>query len=137
MNRIDQWLVEALSGRAIVSIQNSQLVNDLNMLEPDVCIWRPREDFYQFQRPTPEDVLLLIEVADLSLRHDRKVKRPVYAQAGITEHWLVDLKRHAIEVCREPEGEEYAQIRTVRGQGEVSPEAFPDVKNTPAWLTGA
>ncbi len=60
---------------------------------PDIALLRPRSDYYRNGHLGPDDVLLLIEVADSSLRYDREVKIPRYARAGVPEVWLVDLAR--------------------------------------------
>jgi hypothetical protein len=52
----------------------------------------PRADFYREADLLPEDVLLLVEVADTSLRYDRAVKGPLYAAAGVAEYWIVDVE---------------------------------------------
>ncbi|MFN8517474.1 MAG: Uma2 family endonuclease, partial [Chloroflexia bacterium] len=57
--------------------------------QPDLIIARPRTDNYREDNPTPEDILLLIEVADSSFTYDQTVKVPIYAAAGIQEFWLV------------------------------------------------
>jgi Uma2 family endonuclease len=67
--------------------------------------------------PTPRDVLLVIEVCETSGEFDRHVKLPLYAKAGISEVWIVDLSREQIEVYRDPKPEGYQQSRIVgRGQ---------------------
>jgi Uma2 family endonuclease len=68
--------------------------------------------------PTPEDVLLLIEVADTSLVYAREVKLPLYARAEIAEVWLVDLNRQIIERYTEPSEERYRLVRRA-GRGEA------------------
>ncbi len=52
--------------------------------------------------PSPDDVLLVVEVADSSLAYDRTVKFPRYARAGIAEAWLVDLEGQRIERHTDP-----------------------------------
>ena len=52
--------------------------------------------------PSPDDVLLVIEVSDSSLVYDRTVKFPRYARAGIAEAWLVDLEGQRIERHTDP-----------------------------------
>ena len=42
-------------------------------------------------------MLLLVEVADSSLDFDRTVKLPLYAEAGISEVWIVDVKERRVE----------------------------------------
>lgn len=67
----------------------------------------------------PDDVLLLIEVADTSVERDLEVKLPLslYAQAGIPETWIVDLPAETIEVHSRPDGGEYREtVRVKRGE---------------------
>jgi Uma2 family endonuclease len=93
--------------------------------QPDLA-WLKRKD-YRHGRPTPEDVLLLIEVSDSSLRYDREVKGPLYAQAGIQEYWIVNVPEETIEVYRQPHGARYGSVTTLR-RGDVARSlAFPDV----------
>jgi Uma2 family endonuclease len=47
-------------------------------------------------------VLLLVEVSDSTLNYDRDVKRPMYAEAGIIEYWIVNLIDECLEVYRGP-----------------------------------
>ena len=97
---------------AIVSVQNSvQLPNSTSQPEPDVVLLTWRDDFYETSRPMPGDVLLIVEVAESSLRYDRRVKMPLYAEAGIAEVWLVDLKSKVVEVHTSPAQGAYQQLR--------------------------
>jgi Uma2 family endonuclease len=92
-----------------------------------VVLLRPRDDFYARSHPRPEDVLLLVEVADTSVDTDRRIKMPLYARAGIGEVWLLDLPAERVEIYREPAATGYRETRTLaRGQG-LSPQAFPDL----------
>lgn len=113
--------------RALVRIQDPIRLGQGDELEPDVALARLREDFYQSGHPTPADLYLVIEVMDSSASHDRNVKLPLYAGAGIPEVWLIDLPGAVVEVHRRPLDGRYAEKSTyTRGQS-VSPEAFPDV----------
>jgi Uma2 family endonuclease len=75
--------------------------------------------------PGPQDVLLLIEVADATLDLDRGVKLPLYARAGIREVWIVDLEGRSIEVYRDPSPDGYGAVEHGRPGGRVSSPAFP------------
>jgi hypothetical protein len=46
---------------------------------------RPRDDYYEGANPTPENVLLVVEVSDSSLRYDRDTKVSLYASHNIPE----------------------------------------------------
>ena len=77
--------------------------------------------------PAPQDVLLVVEVADTTVRFDRLVKARLYARAGFPEFWLCLARDGAVEVHRAPAADGYASV-TVHGPGQmVSPLAFPDV----------
>ena len=69
--------------------------------EPDLVLSRGNLDGVR-RRPGPEDVALLIEVADSSLAYDLGEKKAAYARAGIPEYWVVDLRHDVVVVCREP-----------------------------------
>ena len=71
----------------------------------------PRNDLYRSALPTPQDVLLVIEVADISADYDRRVKLPLYARHGIPEAWLVDLQQRVVEVHRDPQPDGYRSQR--------------------------
>lgn len=68
----------------------------------------------------PPDILLLVEVADTSLRHDLALKAPLSIAGGVPEVWVVDLVASVVHVTT-PAG-----TRTVGAGGSLAPEAFPD-----------
>ncbi len=93
--------------------------------EPDLALLRP--DLRLGRLPTPQDVLLVVEVSDSTLRSDRNVKVPLYALNGISEMWLVNLQEDVVEVHRKPEGGVYLEMTRLRRGDKISPSAFPDV----------
>ena len=110
-------LVEALfvacAGRAIVWPQNPIRLDRSSEPQPDLAVLRRRADFYgSGERPGPSDVLLVVEVADNSLRFDRTVKLPLYARAGIAELWIIDLKRRVLDAYRDLTGDGYGATTT-------------------------
>jgi len=110
---LNEVLVLACAGRAIVWPQNSLRLNRWNVPQPDFAVLRRRPDFYRTgERPGPADVLLLVEVADSSLKFDREVKLPLYASAGIPEFWIVDVKQSALHAHRNPAGDGYTETST-------------------------
>ena len=119
VNALAQTLMMACGDRAIVSVQNPVRLDSLNESQPDLMVLRPRADRYRAGHPGPADVLLLIEVADSSLRLDRQVKLPLYAQAGIAELWIVDLGSRRVDVFRDPAGPGYATTQTYRSGDRV------------------
>ena len=127
INRLNMFFVPLLVGKAVVSIQNPVQLNDFTEPLPDVTVLRYREDFYAIDHPGPGDVLLLIEVADSSLRYDRGEKRSRYAQVGIPEYWVVDIAQRRVFQYVDPEDEGYRTER-ILSEGDVIDCAFaPDV----------
>jgi Uma2 family endonuclease len=126
VNRANMILARGVGDKAVVAIQNAAHIDVYNEPQPDVVLIRPREGFYGMEHPRPEDVLLLIEVSETSLRFDRNVKLPIYARSGIREIWILDLNSDTISLFRKPVGKAYLETM-VRNRGEsISPEAFPD-----------
>ena len=72
--------------------------------EPDVAIVRGDPGQYELSHPRPQDVALVVEVADASLNRDRSLKKQVYARAGIPVYWIVNLRERRIEVYTAPSG---------------------------------
>jgi Uma2 family endonuclease len=126
--QLDARLQETLRGKAVVLVQSPLRLSEDSEPEPDLMVLKPPLDRYREKLPTPEDVLLLVEVADTSLEFDREVKLPLYAEAGIPEVWLVNLKENLLEVYRDPRGGRYREIRLLSPEEEASPALFPEVR---------
>ena len=127
VNGLTRALIMACDGRAYVSVQNPVRIDRFNEPQPDFIVSRLRADNYRTAHPTPSDVLLLVEVADTSLRFDKKVKLPLYARAGIAEAWIVDLGRRALDAYREPAGDAYGSMRTYGPGDRVSLALMPEI----------
>lgn len=114
---------DRVSGRAlVVGVQDPIRLADHSEPLPDLSILRPRADFYADGHPGPEDVLVLIEVADASVMYDRNTKLPLYAREGIAEVWVVDLVKNVVDVVSSPARNGYAQQqRFERGATAASP----------------
>jgi Uma2 family endonuclease len=123
-------------GRAVIHIQNPVRLGLKNEPEPDIVLLRFREDFYAGKFPEPDDVLLLVEIADSSLAYDRNTKVPLYAKAGIQEYWIVDLIHREIVVHRDPSRARYRSIQQVKPGDTIAPMAFPDVSLAVTDLLG-
>jgi Uma2 family endonuclease len=127
VNRLTRLLVHVPESRALVAIQNPVRLNDLSEPEPDVTLARPRSDDYASAHPGPDDVILVIEVANTTVEFDRDVKGPLYAAAGIPEYWLVDIPGDRVAVSREPGDAGFRDVSAhPRGQG-LHPVGFSDL----------
>lgn len=117
VDRLNRLLNRLTDLSAIVRVQSPILLNGNSEPEPDISLLRSRDDFYTGGHPMPDDVLLLIEVADTSVERDLETKLPLYARAGIPEAWLVNLTAETIEVNSRPDSGEYREtVRVKRGE---------------------
>ena len=97
---------------------------------PDVTVLKPKD--YLRSRPTPDDVFLLVEVANTSLKLDLGRKRDIYASVGIQDYWVADINAKRWTIHRDPEGERYRTAFEVAFGEEVAPLAFPE--HARVWL---
>jgi len=102
-----------------VRIQNPIRLNDFSEPQPDVSLLRWRDNFYRGDHPRPEDVLLVVEVADSTVQTDRAVKVPLYARSGIPEAWVVSIPDEQVEVYSEPISGAY-RVTKVFGRAETA-----------------
>jgi len=111
VTKLTALLTRKAGVNAIVYAQNPINLNHHSEPQPDIALLRYRDDFYRHTRPGPADIILLVEVADSSLRYDLDVKLPLYARHGIPEVWIVDLQRQRLEIHRRPEESAYLEKR--------------------------
>ena len=74
---------------------------------------KPETHYYSKRHPQASDVLLLVEVAEISLNYDRERKQQLYALFGIPEYWLINLNNESLEIYRQPVDENYQQKLTL------------------------
>jgi Uma2 family endonuclease len=110
VDRLAEALARAIDDRASVRAQNPIALGDYSEPQPDLALLRRRDDFYSGHHPRAADVLLIIEVADASLRFDRDTKIPLYASHGILEVWLIDLRGRRLVRHRALEQGSYTSI---------------------------
>lgn len=126
-NRLVEILTLAVRGKAIVSTQNPIILGDLSAPQPDLALLRYREDYYAQAHPAAADILLLIEVADTSLPHDRNTKLPLYARFQIPEVWIIDIRGGHLDVHRTPDAERYTCQFRVTDLSRVDVAALPEL----------
>jgi hypothetical protein len=125
--RLEQRFARAVAeGVVLVSVQNPLRLDDYNEPQPDFVALAPRPDAYAASHPGAADALLLVEVSDSSLDHDRKTKLPVYARFGVPELWIVDLSGSAVEVYRDRADGRYRWSSRIN-QGDLIPVRIPEV----------
>ena len=118
-------LVTGVGDRAVVWIQGPARLAVDTVPEPDLALLRRRS--YVTSAPGPDDILLVIEVAESSLRYDRGDKLRLYAAAGVPEYWVASVEGGWIEVYRSPHDDSYRERRRAERGETMSSLAFPDV----------
>jgi Uma2 family endonuclease len=136
VNKLNRVFTSKLGESVIVCIQNGMFVNDMSEPKPDVVICKPLPELFGPFEPAPEDVLLLVEIADTSIRYDTRIKAPLYAEGGIPEYWILNIPDDVLEVRRDPAGKEYRQMELYKRGQTITPQHLPGTTLTIDELLG-
>jgi len=105
-------------------------LDDYSEPEPDAAVVPGAPRDYRDAHPTRP--VLIVEVAESRLAFDRRQKASLYARAGITDYWVVNLVDRVLEVYREPVaapaapyGFRYRSVTRLRPTATVTPLAAP------------
>lgn len=127
IRRIDYAIESKLVARAILSLQDPIRLDDYSEPELDVALIQPPITKYDSGHPTPEDIFLVIEVAETTVLRDRE-KAKKYAQNGIQQYLILNLNTNEIEDYREPAEDDYRFKRTYTADESFNLVAFPDIE---------
>jgi len=121
---VDRWIRARPEDCRLTQETTFRLSED-TYLEPDIVIY-PRK--IGLTGITGTNVLLVVEIADSSLRYDMGRKAALYASFGVRELWVIDAIRLTTRVFREPSADGYGDTRDFRGPDRLvplfAPEAF-------------
>jgi Uma2 family endonuclease len=121
-----KYLRTILGERAEISEAHPISLPNDSEPEPDIAIVKAPDTLYQNRHPQPDDIFWLIEIANTTLVNDLGVKRELYAQAGISEYWVMNLQISELKVFRDLSANEYRSEISLNS-GTISPLAFPDL----------
>ena len=136
VRRLQRLLAQELGDRALVDAQNPVVLNDASEPLPDVVVLKNRSDLYAARHPRPDDIFLVVEVADTSLSYDQEVKIPAYARSEISEVWVVDLNSASVHVYRTPTATGYQAHTRVQSDATLAPQAFSECTLPVAGIVG-
>jgi Uma2 family endonuclease len=125
--RADNCFRRRLGDRIVIRLQSPVRLSDLTEPEPDVVLALPHEKDYSDHHPAPSEILLVLEIAESSLRYDREVKSRIYAEAGIIQYCLLNLISRRLEDYRDPEDGRYRTVHTYDENQSFTLVAFPDI----------
>jgi len=100
--RLCRQLDRLLGDRAVIRGQDPITLPNYSEPEPDVVIARGRDEDYLAHHPYPEDILLVVEISDSTLTYDQTTKLTLYAEAGISNSWIVNLNAYQLERYSQP-----------------------------------
>lgn len=126
MDRANRELVRITGDKAIVRVQGAVELNDYNEPQPDVVLLRPQDDFYYSKQPGPDDIFLVVEIADSSLAYDRNIKAKLYAETGVPEYWLADIKGGCLFAYTQGTDGSYQLVRQLHRDDTLAPMLLPD-----------
>ena len=117
VNWLTRFFITNVSENILVSIQNPLRLGDYDEPEPDIVL----ADLTKYdgkRHPRPAETILVIEVSDSTLKYDREIKIPLYAEAEIPEVWIVNLPNRIVEIHHQPTVGIY-QFAKIFKQGEI------------------
>ncbi|MEM9162858.1 MAG: Uma2 family endonuclease [Cyanobacteria bacterium P01_F01_bin.4] len=101
-SRLVKTLIVKIADQATVRGQEPITLSDKSEPSPDVAIAHNRADEYLTSHPGPDDLYLVIEISDSTLKYDRETKLSVYAEENITHYWIFNLVEAQLETYSEP-----------------------------------
>lgn len=124
--RANQSLVKIVGDQAIVGVQGSIRLDEYDEPQPDLYLLRPKDDFYASGHAGANDIFLIIEVADSSLKYDQTIKLELYAETGVPEYWVSDLQHDCVVAYSDLLEKNYRTARHFRRGEKLVPRLLPD-----------
>ncbi|MBE9116777.1 Uma2 family endonuclease [Lusitaniella coriacea LEGE 07157] len=127
--RLLATVLDALLGDlpVFVSTQDPIQLDDFSEPEPDLAVIQGTVLDYAEHHPHPSNVALVVEVADSTLKQDCETKDKLYAQAGIADYWVLDIKNRQLHIFREPTPTGYTRHLILTEPNQAVPLAFPNL----------
>ncbi|MEM7757192.1 MAG: Uma2 family endonuclease [Cyanobacteria bacterium P01_A01_bin.40] len=95
-------MYDLIDKQAEIRVQEPIIIDFNSEPEPDLVIAVNKNDNYLSSHPSPGDILLVIEIADSTLKYDQDTKLALYAEAKINNYWIVNLVERHLEAYRQP-----------------------------------
>lgn len=124
---VRQLYAAGAESRSVIAQGSPLVLGDSSEPEPDVVLLRLPADRYRASKPTERDVLLVIEIAQSSLKFDRGPKLALYARFAIPEVWICDLDGRQLECFTEPLNGTYERSRSLGVGDAAEPALLPGI----------
>jgi Uma2 family endonuclease len=112
--------------RVQLSLEVSGADRDRNMPEPDLAVIAEAKAEYRRRHLRADETVLVVEVADTSLRQDLLTKRDLYARAGVPEYWVVSIPNRELIVHRGLSHGSYRQMTSLSENDMLSVTLMPE-----------
>jgi Uma2 family endonuclease len=126
--RADNCFRKHLGDRVMVRVQEPIVISKHSEPEPDVVLAIPNDKDYADHHPTPQEVLLVLEISDTTLAKDRIIKARLYAQAGVIQSCILNVNSRELEDYRDPDQSGYRTKHTYKADESFTLVAFPDIR---------
>lgn len=123
------WLRQAFGFRFVLQeapLEVSRPDRPWSQPEPDALVLRRDVSAFTKSAPGSDDLLLVAEVSDTTLRFDLTAKAALYARAGIQEYWVLDIAARRVIVHRDPVNGQYASVIAYAQTETIAPISAPD-----------
>lgn len=127
-DRVTRFFYRLFDDKVIVRNQNPIYISEISEPEPDLVLAVPDKGFYSERHPTPEDILLVVEISDSTLGRDRFAKGLTYAKAGIRQYFVLNVQDQTVEDYQNPNEDGYGSKQTYRSGETFNLVAFPEIE---------
>jgi|SRR5271157_5644875 len=124
-----EWLAGVFGARHVLPgspIDVAPGDNPTNEPEPDLVVLQRDFSHFKSENPGPQDLQLVIEIADSTFGFDRTTKAALYARAGIMDYWVLDIAGRRMIVHRDPQAGRYTSVAAYSSEESVAPLAAPE-----------
>src|SRR5262249_9434450 len=94
--------------------------------EPDIAVVTEVKESHKTRLVRGDELSLVIEVGDTSVRFDATVKRDLYARAGVPEYWVLDVPGGSLVVHRQLFDDRYSDVTILSGHAGIAPPSMPE-----------
>ena len=124
--KIAKNLSQAFGDKALVKIQHSINLYEIQSLKPSIAVIKPFSAD-KTNQTNAEDTFFVIELTDLRFNYTENSRCRYYGQFNYPEVWFVNLDLSLVEVCTQP-NYGYSRCRTYLRSDTIKSENSPDLQ---------
>jgi Uma2 family endonuclease len=121
-NSVLNWFFELRPAGVRISVEPGWRVDESTYIEPDFILYPEDRDVVLI---APAEVLLAIEVAHSTLRHDLGPRSALLASLGVRNYWVIDAAALVVHTFDEPVEDRYMRTAQYGSADVVHPRLVP------------